>query len=115
MNEYKVHTLRDGLYSIEDRHVRFFLLEGDSKALLVDTGFGSGDLKTLVGGLTDKPVTLIITHADGDHIGATRSSISPCCIRTMSRYTKSVQVAPIFPSRSFVKGKPLIWAVCAWK
>jgi glyoxylase-like metal-dependent hydrolase (beta-lactamase superfamily II) len=36
---------------------------------LIDTGFGGGDLKAVVSGLTSLPVTLVNTHADEDHIG----------------------------------------------
>ena len=35
-----------------------FLLEGDEKALLIDTGIGIGDLPAVIRKLTDKPVTL---------------------------------------------------------
>jgi len=38
-------------------------------ALLIDAGFG-GDLKSVCEKLTDKPIQLLITHAEGDHMGA---------------------------------------------
>jgi len=57
-------------YRIEDNGVRCLLFIGDNRALLVDTGFGqSGSLKSVVESLTDKPIILVNTHADGDHIG----------------------------------------------
>jgi len=60
----------DKTYRIEDNGVRCLLFIGDTGALLVDTGFGqSGSLKAVVQSLTDKPVTLVNTHGDGDHIG----------------------------------------------
>ena len=60
----------DRTYRIEDNGVRCFLFIGNKSALLVDTGFGqSGSLKAVVESLTDKPVTLVSTHADFDHIG----------------------------------------------
>ena len=60
----------DGAYRIEDNGVRCFLFVGRKDALLVDTGFGQSDsLKAVVESITDKPITLVITHADGDHIG----------------------------------------------
>ena len=46
-----------------------FLLIGSERALLIDTGFGIGDLKGAVEMLTDKPVTLVISHSHADHIG----------------------------------------------
>ena len=60
----------DRTYRIEDNNVRCMLFIGTERALLIDTGFGqTGSLKELVGKLTDKPLMLIITHADPDHIG----------------------------------------------
>ena len=38
------------------------------KAMLVDTGFGIGDLKGLVESLTALPVFVVNTHNHGDHV-----------------------------------------------
>ncbi len=46
-----------------------FLLMGEERALLIDTGVGIGDLKGVVKKITDKPVTLVITHNHLDHTG----------------------------------------------
>ena len=57
-------------YRIEQGFVRFFLFIGEESALLVDAGFGGEkSLKELVGTLTDKPIKLVLTHTDPDHIG----------------------------------------------
>ena len=57
-------------YHIEDNGVRCFLFIGSERALLVDACRGQSDsLKTLVESLTDKPLMVVITHADPDHIG----------------------------------------------
>ncbi|MBR5742452.1 MAG: MBL fold metallo-hydrolase, partial [Clostridia bacterium] len=45
------------------------LVPGKDRALLIDTGFGIGDLKKLVEETTDLPVTVVNTHNHGDHIG----------------------------------------------
>ena len=67
---YTVTPLADSVYELsQGGHVRCFLLVGKERALLVDTCFG-GDLRDVVSRLTDKPVTLVSTHADGDHTGA---------------------------------------------
>ncbi|MDR0861545.1 MAG: MBL fold metallo-hydrolase [Oscillospiraceae bacterium] len=66
---YEVIKIADGSWRIEENGVRSFLFVGTEKALLVDTGFGSGDLKAVVEGLTELPVILANTHADGDHTG----------------------------------------------
>lgn len=46
-----------------------YLLEGDERALLIDTGSGLGDLVGDIKKLTSKPLTVIITHGHLDHIG----------------------------------------------
>lgn len=45
------------------------LLPGKDKALLVDTGFGVGDLKKLCREFTDLPIEVINTHSHRDHVG----------------------------------------------
>jgi glyoxylase-like metal-dependent hydrolase (beta-lactamase superfamily II) len=69
-NKYEVIQIDDASWRIEeDNMVRVFLFTGTERALLVDTGFGGGDLKEVVSGLTNLPVTLVNTHADDDHTG----------------------------------------------
>lgn len=47
-----------------------FLIEGKSYALLLDTGFGTENLRELISKLTEKPLILALSHSDRDHIGA---------------------------------------------
>lgn len=46
-----------------------FLLVGSERALLIDTGNGYGDLPGAVRMITDKPLTVVLTHAHSDHFG----------------------------------------------
>ncbi len=46
------------------------LMIGREKALLIDTGYGKGELLSEVHRLTDRPVEIAITHAHADHMGA---------------------------------------------
>lgn len=46
-----------------------YLLEGDERALLIDTGLGICNISAEVKKLTSKPVTAIATHVHWDHIG----------------------------------------------
>ena len=60
----------DNVYRIEQGFVRCFLFVGEEKALLVDAAFGGeASLKELIASLTDKPVQVVLTHADPDHNG----------------------------------------------
>lgn len=47
--------------------VKMYLLIGSEKALLIDCGYGKIDLKKIIGKLTEKPVTLLLTHGHIDH------------------------------------------------
>lgn len=44
-----------------------YLVEGEEKAALLDTGSGFGSLKKVVEELTDKPVIVLLTHGHTDH------------------------------------------------
>ncbi len=46
-----------------------FLLVGDAKAMVIDTGVGIGDLKGFIRRLTDKPLMVCYTHNHMDHVG----------------------------------------------
>ena len=65
---YQVEPLFPGLTRIWDvARTAMYLVEGADKAVLIDTGVGVGDLKSVVAGLTDKPVTVLLTHGHVDH------------------------------------------------
>ena len=57
-----------GIWQFKDGDVYCFLVVGTEKALLIDTGFGNLDLAGAVKSVTSLPVTLVNTHADGDHL-----------------------------------------------
>lgn len=56
----------------EEDGVRSFLFEGEQKAMLVDTGFGTLPLGEMAKGLTSLPLFLVNTHTDRDHIGCNK-------------------------------------------
>lgn len=58
----------DAIYGLE-QGVRFFLITGTERALLLDTGFGGPDLPARIAEITDLPLTVALTHGDGDHTG----------------------------------------------
>ena len=49
-----------------------YLLEGNDRCLLIDTGLGICDIHEEVARLTDKPVAAVATHVHWDHIGGHR-------------------------------------------
>ncbi len=46
-----------------------YLVIGNSSALLIDTGYGAGNIRAVVEKLTDLPITIALTHAHPDHAG----------------------------------------------
>lgn len=70
---HEVIQIDDITWSIENIFVRFFLLKGKEKALMIDTGLDVPNVKDLareILGLSaddDYPIELLNTHADGDH------------------------------------------------
>lgn len=44
-----------------------YLVTGHERALLVDTGYGVGDLAAFVASLTELPLTVVLTHGHVDH------------------------------------------------
>ena len=68
--DYQIVQMDHNTWRIEDGGVRFFLLAGTEKALLVDSGMQVRNAKEIAQTLTDLPVSLLNTHADMDHIGS---------------------------------------------
>ena len=63
-----VVQINQNTWRIDEKDVRFFLLEGKDKTLLVDTGKVTDNAKEIAQSLTSKPLELLNTHADLDHI-----------------------------------------------
>ena len=65
-----IRQLDAGTWIFEEQGVRFFLLAGDARALLIDSGMQTRDARDQAQRLTDLPISLLNTHADPDHIGS---------------------------------------------
>ena len=64
-----VTRINDKSFRIDEKGgVRFFLLLGEERAALIDTGIESPDARKLAESITDLPLILINTHGDRDHI-----------------------------------------------
>lgn len=76
MERYHVQQLLPSLHVIEERilgaafPIRLYLVTGDRRAALIDTGLGTGDLRVVVETVTRLPVIVLHTHGHGDHMGA---------------------------------------------
>jgi glyoxylase-like metal-dependent hydrolase (beta-lactamase superfamily II) len=66
---FRVDRICPGVWKIDDYFMSScYLVEGKEKALLIDTGLGEGDFGELVRQLTDRPISLAITHPHVDHM-----------------------------------------------
>ncbi|KPK77522.1 MAG: hypothetical protein AMJ79_02945 [Phycisphaerae bacterium SM23_30] len=71
-NWFEVYKITEGTYALYEPYqfeeAICYLVEGQNRAALIDTGTGIGDLKKLVQKLTDLPVFVILTHEHYDHV-----------------------------------------------
>ena len=65
----RIIQINEDTWSIEDGTVRFFLLKGTEKALLIDSGMTIHHAREIAEALTGLPVFLLNTHSDRDHTG----------------------------------------------
>lgn len=65
--------INDTVWCIKDRFVNAYIFKGNRGYLLVDAGFSKKNFKAEMDkvGITPEQITaLLLTHTDGDHIGA---------------------------------------------
>lgn len=74
MTPAETGSLNDSVWCIKDRYVNAFIFKGTRNYLMVDAGIGESNFKKELEKIGIDPAritTLLFTHTDGDHIGAT--------------------------------------------
>jgi glyoxylase-like metal-dependent hydrolase (beta-lactamase superfamily II) len=70
---FEVYRIRPGVFAIYEPHqaeeIISYLIIGEKRALLFDTGMGISDIKKAVEGLTALPVSVMNSHTHNDHVG----------------------------------------------
>lgn len=112
---FAVTALGEGFWCLEQRGVRCFLLAGSERAILVDCCHG-GDLAAECRKLTDQPITLVLTHADPDHIGCISQFdtvyASPSEYTTLSaRIGSLAKIRPLWEGERIENGRFSLQAV----
>ena len=74
MTPAETGAINDSVWCIKDRFVNTYIFKGKNGYLMIDAGIGmknfNNELKKI--GITPNQITtLLLTHTDGDHIGAT--------------------------------------------
>lgn|GEM_PF-261322 len=59
-------------WALTDKYSRMFVLKGAERCLLLDTAFGKRDLLSVVGEISELPLTVALTHGHWDHAGGIR-------------------------------------------
>jgi glyoxylase-like metal-dependent hydrolase (beta-lactamase superfamily II) len=70
---FEVYRVRPGVFAIyepkQSEEVISYLIIGQKRALLFDTGMGISNIKKLTEGLTSLPLSVLNSHTHNDHVG----------------------------------------------
>ena len=64
---YEVFEIVPEVSLIRDIDTNIYVVEGKTKALVIDTGYGLSNLRSKVEEITQKPLTVVFTHGHIDH------------------------------------------------
>lgn len=69
--EYKITKIDEGTWYIHDQiNAYIYVIEGEEKTIIFDTGIGAYKLRPVVEQLTKKPMIVVNSHSHQDHTGA---------------------------------------------
>ena len=70
MENYRIRKIDAHTWQLEDPFRTYlYLIEGTERAVLLDAGNGFSGLQETIASLTDKPVSVVLTHGHFDHTG----------------------------------------------
>jgi glyoxylase-like metal-dependent hydrolase (beta-lactamase superfamily II) len=113
---YEVYKLTEGSYALYepfqfDESISYLLI-GKGKAVVIDTGTGLGDMKSLIQEITLMPVSIINTHSHWDHIGANHQFDEvacfddPTCVTTLKNGVPNSRLKTSITGDSIWKSLP---------
>lgn len=90
---FEIYEVASSTFAILEPHhyeeVISYLIVGDERAVLLDTGLGIGDIRAEVEFLTTRPVVVVNSHSHYDHVGGNHQ------FRDVWAYDDSLEVARI--------------------
>lgn len=70
---FEVYKIRPGVFAIYEPHqaeeIISYLIIGNQRAILFDTGMGISNIKAVVDRLTKLPISVVNSHTHNDHVG----------------------------------------------
>ena len=66
--DYILTKMNEQTWMIDNNGTRIFILEGQERTMVIDSGMTLPETRQIAGSLSDKPLMLCNTHADIDHI-----------------------------------------------
>lgn len=99
-------SIYDDIFILDDGEVREFLFLSRTSALLIDTGFPGTHIIDVVRRITPLPITVVLTHGDGDHRGGL-SDFKECYVHEKDQclIPNDVQTYNIKQGENIVAGK----------
>ena len=67
--KHNIKEIAPNTWCLNEMAVQSFLVVGEERAALIDTGAGMGNLAKEVKEITDKPLYVLNTHGHVDHAG----------------------------------------------
>ena len=103
-SQYQIEPFCPGVTCLDDYSgSSFYVVEGEEEAFVIDTAMGEGNIPELIREkVTEKPLTLIVTHGHGDHV--MHAGEFPCFY--LSPYDREM-VAQSFENIDLTKQKDL--------
>lgn len=105
MEFYRAEKVNDRITAIRSLTGEImYLLTGKEKALLIDTCVGAGNLRDFVEKLTDKPLTVLLTHGHIDHAMGAPEFIGGCGRKECDVYMNHADT-PVYLEMNSIEGR----------
>ena len=111
---FEIYRIRPGVFAIYEpkqfEEVISYLILGEKRALLFDTGLGVGKISAVVARLTPLPVTAINSHTHFDHVGG-NAQFHEVWNRDLSYTRRNMRGQPSIYSRDALAAERLCGAL----